>query len=521
MYSQGDAIYSLSCLYIDKWIGYDLRHRSLIEKSNPLRALLIGGWLASCSSLAVATPWVGTLDPQLHNDLVTLTEYRVLHSVVNTYPVPWKGIAQQIQQLNTDSLPHAAQMAAMRLKHYLQQQQMRKSKHYVSVYGATEHSRFTAFDGEQRPSARLSQTNEWTEGSWSAQLTVNLETAGETNLDQSYVAYQYKDWTLAVTALDQWWGPAHSSSLILTDNARPVPSVSLSRATTAAPKTSWLKWLGSWYFTAQVGQMEGDRTVPDVRLWRTRFTFQPIEGLELGASWAAMWGGEGKPNGLGDFIDVITFRKECANGADSCDPELNTTIGNHIAGFDAKYSFILGGMPISVYAQRVGEDAVDGYRVTDNANLFGISTYIAGAKFYIESSDTNIACAGDGSTATNCYYESGLYPDGYRRYGRALGSTFDSDAKHLTVGTSFHPSAQDTISIQVSRIELNPDGTRPSPVLTDSIEEQLWYLSGHYQTVWRDWQVKLGANIGLREFTLEPREDETDLNGYLHVRYAF
>ncbi len=486
-----------------------------------MRALLISGFFAACCSAANASPWVGTLDPQLHNDLVTLTEYRVLNSVVNTYPVPWKGIAEQIRQLDEQQLPYAARMAAVRLRHYLQQQQMRSSKHYTSVYGATEAARFTAFDGEQRPSAQLSHTSEWTEGPFSTQVTLNVESGGETNLDQSYIAYQYKDWTLAVSTLDQWWGPAQSSSLILTDNARPVPSVSLSRATTAAPETAWLKWIGSWYFTAQLGQMEGDRTVSDVRLWRTRFTFQPIDGLELGASWAAMWGGEGQPNSFSDFIDVITFRKECANGAESCDPELNTTIGNHIAGFDLKYSFLVGDFPLSVYAQRVGEDAVDGYRVTDNANLFGISTYIGGAKFYLETSDTNVACNGDGNTATDCYYESGLYPDGYRRYGRALGSTFDSDAKHVTVGTLFHPRAQDTVAVQLSRIELNPDGSRPSPVLTDSIEEELWYISAHYQTSWRDWQIKLGANAAFREFNLQPREDETEINGYLHVRYAY
>ena len=80
---------------------------------------------------------------------------------------------------------------------------------------------------------------------------------------------------------------------------------------------------------------------------------------------------------------------------------------------------------------------------------------------------------------------------------------------------------QDTVAVQLSRIELNPDGTRPSPVLTDSIEEELWYISAHYQTSWRDWQIKLGANAAFREFNLQPREDETEINGYLHVRYAY
>lgn len=476
--------------------------------------------MTAASLHAAATPWVGTLDPQLHNDLVTLSEYRALDSVVNTYPVPWKGIANQLSHLDESQYPEHVRLAVHRLRHYLRLEQMHDIDSYVEIYGASDPSRFTAFNGEQRPSARLTNTTEFTSGRWSAQLSVNLEPGGERNLDQSYIAMQVADWTLSLSAMDQWWGPAHSNSLILTDNARPVPSIGISRATTQASKSKWLSWLGSWYFTAQLGQLESERTVPDIKLWRTRFTFSPVKGLELGAAWSAMWGGGGQPNGFSDFIDILTFQEVCSNGAATCDPALNTKLGNHIAGFDLKYNFNLGDTPVSIYAQRVGEDAVDTYRVTDNANAFGISTYLAGAKVYFETSDTNIDCANDGSNRTNCYYESGTYPDGYRHYQRAIGSTFDSDAKHFTFGGYYHPNSRDLIGWQLSRIELNPDGEKPSPVLTESVEEELWYVSGYYQTAWRDWQIKIGGNVAQREFNLEQRDNKTDYNIYLHLRYA-
>ncbi|WP_100644097.1 capsule assembly Wzi family protein [Alteromonas facilis] len=470
---------------------------------------------------SVASPWVGTLDPHLHHDLVTVSEYGLIDSVVNTYPVPWKGISSQLNRIDTESLPSHVALAVVRLRHYLVAQQRSAWDSYSELYAASDKARFTGFDAEQRPSARFTQTVEYTQGRWSAQVSMNAEPGGEYNLDQSYLAVQLADWTFAVSALDQWWGPGQAASLILTDNARPVPVLSLSRGTTQQSESVWLRWLGPWYFTAQLGELQDERQVDGVKLWRTRFTFKPLNGLELGASWAAMWGGEGQTNGLSGFLDVITFQKECANGAASCDPELNTTVGNHIAGFDAKYTFRVLDTPVSVYAQRVGEDAVDGYKVTDNANLFGISTYLGSTYVYAETSDTNIACAGDGSTVTNCYYESGLYPGGYRHHQRAIGSTFDSDAKYTTIGARFSVRKLDNVQVSLSRIELNPDGQRPSPVLGDSIQEDLWYFSGAYQTAFSDWQVKVGLNIAYREFELQARDNETDVNGYLHIRYAF
>lgn len=472
-------------------------------------------------SKAIASPWIGTVDPQLHQDLVTLTEFRVLNSVVNTYPVPWSGIASQLRDVEQDNLPTHAKLALQRLRHYLAIQHRQRSATFVELYGASEEARFTAFNGEQRESARASVIQQYQQRHFSAQISLNYETGGDVNFDQSFIAYQLAGWNLSVGALDQWWGPATSTSLILTDNARPVPSVGISRATTAPSESKWLHWIGPWYFTAQLGQMESSRSVPDTRLWRTRFTFQPIEGLELGAAWTAMWGGEGRPSSFSDFIDVLTFQNICANGASTCDPALNTKQGNHIAGFDLKYNFLIYGTPISLYAQRVGEDSIDTYRVTDNANLFGVSAHIFNARWYFEGSDTNVACGNDGSSVKDCYYESGQYPDGYRRYDRALGSTFDSDARQFAVGVQFSPSVSSTAQIQLSRLSLNPDGTRPSPVLRESAQEKLWYLNGHYQDSWRDWQVKVGLNVALREFERDELDDKTDVSGYVHLRYLF
>jgi hypothetical protein len=114
--------------------------------------------------------------------------------------------------------------------------------------------------------------------------------------------------------------------------------------------------------------------VPDTKLWMSRFNFNPVPGLELGLSCCAMWGGKGQPHSIDDWFKVVTFQTECANGVATCDDALDSKLGNHLAGLDFKYSMMLFDRPFSIYGQLIGEDAVDYYRVTDNANLIGLST---------------------------------------------------------------------------------------------------------------------------------------------------
>ena len=104
----------------------------------------------------------------------------------------------------------------------------------------------------------------------------------------------------------------------MSNNARPVPAISFSRSQATRSQTKWLKFLGPWFFTAQIGQLESQRVIPDTKLWMTRFNFTPISGLELGFSWSAAWGGEGQANSISDWFKVVTFQKECANDESTC-----------------------------------------------------------------------------------------------------------------------------------------------------------------------------------------------------------
>ncbi len=46
--------------------------------------------------------------------------------------------------------------------------------------------------------------------------------------------------------MTHWWGPGWISALALSNNARPIPQIGISRIDTSPFKTKWLSWMGPW-----------------------------------------------------------------------------------------------------------------------------------------------------------------------------------------------------------------------------------------------------------------------------------
>ena len=98
------------------------------------------------------------------------------------------------------------------------------------------------------------------------------------------------DWgnvTIAASTMDRWWGPGWDGSLILSNNARPMPALTIGRNRTHAFETKWLSWLGPWDLEVMFGQMEEDRVIPNTKFFGMRFTFRPFKSLEIGLSRSA------------------------------------------------------------------------------------------------------------------------------------------------------------------------------------------------------------------------------------------
>ena len=398
--------------------------------------------ISTSSSLVNASPWIDASDLYTRIDIQNLANAGVIKAPVTTFPLMWAAISDDLEKANTTNLSAHLVDAHRRLIAKYRQIKKNKNQQKIKLSFGNDQKRFNSFGSSQQEKGQVSLSVEGMYGNWFGQLTTQYRKSpidGESkNIDNSQIAYLAGNWMIKLGSYQQWWGPGWDSSLILSNNSQPLQAIGISRYNSKPFESPWLSWIGPWTLTAQMAKLESERAVPNALLWSTRATIRPITELEIGLSWSLQWAGDGQPSSLKDFFKSVTGQEECANGASTCDPSLNTKLGNHLAGIDIRWSTNIGGLPIAFYGQTIGEDAVDYIKPADKAYLFGIDSFIPFKRpvhIFAEYTETQVAC-GSNSQVLNCYYEHSTYKTGYRYQRKAIGTTFDNDAKVWTLGLS-------------------------------------------------------------------------------------
>ena len=505
---------------------------------NPLPATaLISGLLFSAS--AFSSPWIDTSDVYLRDDIQLLADAGIITVPVTTYPLMWTGIGLDLQDIAMDSLDARLRLPFMRVQHYYQKARSNDGyrQHKIGLANATR--RFPGFGHQAGETAEIVSGAEYVGKRFAAKLSLQYSADDDDNrfqhqqaltADGSYVAVAVGNWSLRAGAVSQWWGPGWDNSLILSDNMRPLPAISLTRNDSSAFQSPWLSWIGPWTFTTQMAQLETSRSVPNTKLWSSRGTFRPIPSLEVGASWSVMWGGEGQPNSLSDFYKAITGQTECVNGAAQCAPMFETKRGNHLAGFDLRWSGELLGHPLAAYAQTIGEDAV-GIRPTDKAYLFGVESSLYRDdnhyRIFAEYQDTEVDCRRVTVGEFDCFYEHDqTYFSGYRYKGRTIGSSFDNDSVGWTLGLLSQQSNHHSWQAKVRWLQLNtnnrdfhPDDPQLGHTVTKVAKDLLQLDLSYRYSLWKG-MLTLGGDIS--RFTLkDDNSHDTDVNVFASWEYRY
>ena len=136
---------------------------------------------------------------------------------------------------------------------------------------------------------------------------VDPDDGEDVRLDGSYVAGKFGNWIVTLGAQDRWWGSGWEGSLILSNNARPVPAISLDRAVSEPFETKWLSWLGPWRLYDVHGPH--GRRPRGLRHTRCcigmRISARPLDGLEISVERTAQWCGEGRSCTWDDFRNLF------------------------------------------------------------------------------------------------------------------------------------------------------------------------------------------------------------------------
>lgn len=489
---------------------------------------LLGVSIVISSSVAAA-PWVDVSDVYLRADIQALADAGVITVPVNTYPLMWAGIGADLGRAEPSTLTRDIAQAYSRVNYYYRSAVSNRGNTRIKAAAATDAARFQHYGSDYREQGDLQVSHEYMGERFAFKAAVSTHydpIDGETvRLDDSYMSMILGNWIFTAGAVEQWWGPGFDSALHKSNNARPTPSLMLSRNNAAAFETPWLSWIGPWTLTTGISRLEEERAVANPLVWNFRGSIRPIRQLEMGVSWTTMFCGEGEDCSFSSLLDAISGGTTCVNGEPSCDPALQSKIGNQMAGFDIRYADTLFDIPFGVYLERTCEDSSGPmpWDLADCAKLFGVDTRMnfdeQQYKLFFEYSNTMVAC-GENENAFNCFYEHSTYKSGSRYYGRSLGSTYDSDAKVYALGLIGQFADSKGVTSILRYAQLNNDGSSPSHGWAPQpLKEDLLMLELSYRMpIWQG-MMSVGGAVSRSEFDAQDSESDASLFGTYEYRF--
>ena len=499
--------------------------------------------VASClllSSIKVhAEPWVDTSNIFLRASIQQLADIGVIKTPVTTFPLMWHDIAEDLKNANAHQLNNKNKNAFTYVLHQLKLAKRNQQKVEVNV--ASEKNRFTSFGDSFRDNNNLALHSTFMTNYFAVNLSPSYNSSpadgDKTHYNGSYVAAFAGNWIITLGMQDRWWGPGWDSNLAMTNNARPMPAVALSRKSSQPFSIPFTDIEIPWTVTSYMGMMNDERIIKDTLLWGFRLNFKPIDSLEIGITRLAQWAGDGRIKDMKTFFNVLKGFDNCGGNGPTVEECLNgAEPGNQLAGWDFRWSGSLFEQPLGVYFSLLAED---GDR-KGGLNFFGEERYQVGfdTRFnlfnhdwllYAEGTDTYALCKdgnnGDGtSTIGDCYYEHNIYKTGMHYKGRTIGSLYDNDATTLVLGLVSQENSNTNFEFKLRWLQLNKDNHDKAPdnplignTLTP-IAENMLMLSGKAQYSYKNWRYTLGTRLS--ESTYDNDIDKkNEINVFLNVEY--
>ncbi|WP_404402125.1 capsule assembly Wzi family protein [Idiomarina seosinensis] len=195
----------------------------------PLLALLLA--LASFALPAKASVYISSDNLDLRNSLNLLVNAGHISIPLQQYPMPWRSILMDLNTIDSSNLNNAEQLALLHVRHYLRNAQSGPQT-WVQAQVNTDPPRLSRFGRSVHEQGKISVARHIKGERFAARLQLNqrwqpLEDDNEQTLDGSYLAYNLGDFSVSLDALPLWWGPAQHSSLLMSNNARPLNKLRL------------------------------------------------------------------------------------------------------------------------------------------------------------------------------------------------------------------------------------------------------------------------------------------------------
>ncbi len=480
-------------------------------------------WLGALLLLAIAgapvhadAGWFASGDTQLRLDLQVLNDAEVIRLPMNYWPLPRAAVQYALTNAKPHLATNAAVAAALERVRARAAQTTQKTMTFDAGVRGGEPGLWRDFDTLARENGELGAGLDYASGRFAANLEVTAVAdpadGQEVRLDGSHATLQWGNWLLSANELDRWWGPGHEGSLILSNNARPMPTFMVERAEARPWESSWLNWLGPWRMSFGISQMESSRQDIDSPLFLAwRFVVMPFKKMEIGFSRTAQFCGEQLECNLGVLGDLII-------GNDNVDIDVSpeNEPGNQMAGFDMRWNSPLGNLPYALYGQYIGEDE-SGFLPAKYLKQLGAEVWHPLAdgglvQLYAEWAST--LCSGSypgQGPRFGCAYNQGLFNvEGYRYRGRNIGYTADRDSYNYALGANLS-AADGTLWTVTARYSELARGA------SDDIRNPVASIPTDYASVELGWKGRLfgeQVSFDLGVEALQPDGAERDVQGF-------
>jgi Capsule assembly protein Wzi len=393
----------------------------------------------------------------------TLADYGVFKGTITSWPLSWEALAVELSTAGDgESLPLSVQLTLDRVRKKAYHRTERKDVKFNYRLAVSDSPiAIRTFENTPREDFEIAGGYSWLSDFLSIDLDVALVDSPDDGqnwrLDGSEVGIEWGNYTIAISMMDRWWGPGWDGSLILSNNARPIPAFTFRRTQTKPFETKWLSWIGPWDFRVIWGEMESNREVANPRFFGMRFNFKPIPSLEIGLSRTAQWCGEGRPCDYYTFKDLLFGRDNVGDAGITPESEP----GNQLAGYDFRWSNRWFGTPMAFYGQLIGEDEAGGFPskflAMGGLEFSGwLDSWNWSYRAYAEVAGTS--CDFLSNDLFNCAYNHSIYKTGYRYRGKAVGHGADNDALIFSLGLVLLTQDQHEVRALIRSGDLNRGG---------------------------------------------------------------
>ncbi len=425
----------------------------------PVWAAVLAAGLAFTSVARASQVWAEVGDGRLRADLQLLEDSGLIDLPLSDWPIPVADIVHSMSRVDPGKITVPALREAYRRVEQAIEPDLAEGWHIDSVgLAGGEPGLLRDFDTPARENGDASVGVADSGNRWAVELNMtyaaNPRDGQPLRLDGSNITARFGNWLVSLNTLDKWWGPGQESSLILSNNARPMPALVLERATSEPFRSPLLHWLGPWRFILYFATAEQNR--PDVRdslFFGNRISFRPLPFLELAVSRTTQFCGSGRACNFTVFRNVLVGNDTTQYSGVTSKP------GHAQAGYEARLSSPWHALPLAVYTQIIGNDEI--HRLPGRLmKQYGIESWLElhnGDTIHGFAEYTDSTCGAGRSppeysffgSAYPCAYHNSVFFAGYTYRGLNIGDSAGANSILRTFGLRWDRSAGDEWQLKI------------------------------------------------------------------------